>query len=268
MADNTSWLKQTRDKPLFPDIEWSKPENRRAAGKLLIVGGNVHDFAAPALAYNAAVQAGIGSAKVLLPDSTKKMLGRAFEDAEFAPSTPSGSFGLFALDSLLSLASWADCVLLAGDSGRNSETAVLHERFVTAYKGPLTITKDSLDYFLNVPDQLLTRPQTLIVANVAQLQKMITYADLLPAIYFSMDMLQFVDALQKLSSKLAAMLVTKHSEVLYVAVDGQLSTTPQPAGQDPWRARTAATASVYWLQHLTKPFEALTTAVFALHKSS
>src|SRR5260221_160024 len=122
--ENTNWLRQTKE-PLFPDLLWSRPENKRHAGKLLIVGGNANGFATPARAYSAAAKAGIGTAKVLLPAALQKTLGKSFAEAEFALSTPSGSFSRQALDSLLDSANWADGVLLAGDFGRNSETAIL-----------------------------------------------------------------------------------------------------------------------------------------------
>ena len=129
------WLTQTKDKPLFPELEWSRPENRSAAGKLLIIGGNAHGFAAPAEAYAVATKAGIGTARVLLPDAVRKIVGRLWENGEFAPSTPSGSFGQKALDEFLLQGSWADAVLFAGDLGRNSETAILLEK--SLQKSPL-----------------------------------------------------------------------------------------------------------------------------------
>src|SRR5471030_891522 len=107
-VESTNWLRQTADKPLFPDLLWSRPENKRQAGKLLIVGGSVDGFAAPAAAFSAAAEAGIGTARVLLPDSTRKVLGTSFAEAEFCPSTPSGSFSRQALAQLLENAEWAD----------------------------------------------------------------------------------------------------------------------------------------------------------------
>src|SRR6476660_954324 len=98
--ENTNWLKQAPDKPLFPDLLWSRPENKRQAGKLLVVGGNGQGFASPAAAYGAAIAAGIGAAKVILPDSLEKTLGKSFPEAIFAPSTPSGSFARLALGTL------------------------------------------------------------------------------------------------------------------------------------------------------------------------
>src|SRR4051812_45465462 len=129
------WQKQAATEPLFSDLLWSRPENRAHAGKLLIVGGNAQGLAAPAAAYSAATEAGIGTARVLLPDSLQKTVGRVFEAGEYAPSTPSGSFSRNALAELLAMSNWADGVLLAGDFGRNSETAIMLEQLVAKYEG-------------------------------------------------------------------------------------------------------------------------------------
>src|SRR5438034_11126943 len=103
------WLRQEAGKPLFPELEWSQPENRTQAGKLLIIGGNLHGFAAPAEAYAEAVKAGIGTARVLLPDALQKTVGRVLENGAFASSTPaSGSFSQKALGERLTDAAWAD----------------------------------------------------------------------------------------------------------------------------------------------------------------
>ncbi len=124
------WHKQPVGKLLFPELEWSRPENKQFAGKLLIVGGNLHGFAAPAEAYAAAAKAGIGTAHVLLPDAIQKVVGHFIENGEFAASTPSGSFSQKALIELLEWCRWSDGVLFAGDLGRNSETAILVEKFL------------------------------------------------------------------------------------------------------------------------------------------
>src|SRR5258708_25670424 len=95
------WHKQSSDKPLFPNLIWSRPEQTNQAGKLLIVGGNQHGFSAPAEAYQEAESAGIGTCRVLLPDKLQKTVGRILENGEYAPSTPSGSFSKSALSTLL-----------------------------------------------------------------------------------------------------------------------------------------------------------------------
>jgi len=67
--EHTYWQKQASEKPLFPDIAWSKPEMRSFAGKLAIVGGNKLGFAGVAEAYGTALEAGVGEVRVLMPDA-------------------------------------------------------------------------------------------------------------------------------------------------------------------------------------------------------
>lgn len=258
---NTYWHKQTPDKPLYPDLLWSRPENKNQAGKLLIVGGNSQGFAAAGEAYAEATKAGIGTARVLLPDSLQKTVGRIFEAGEYAPSTPSGSFSQRALAELLAMSQWADAVLLAGDFGRNSETAILLEQFIAKYSGQLTVTKDALDYFVTAPSGLLVRPQTLLVLSFAQLQKLAAIAHFTKAFTFNMDFLRLIESLRNFTQQHQSMIIVKHLQTIFVAVNGQVSTTKLTEDIDIWRVKTAATAAVWWLQNPSKSFEALTVSL-------
>jgi NAD(P)H-hydrate repair Nnr-like enzyme with NAD(P)H-hydrate dehydratase domain len=255
------WHKQTAGEPLYPDLLWSRPENKARAGKLLIVGGNAHGFAAAAEAYAEAGRAGIGTARVLLPDSLQKTVGRVLEAGEYAPSTPSGSFARRSLAELLAMAEWADGVLLAGDFGRNSETAILLEQFVQKYPGLLTLTKDAADYFTKAPAGLLARDNTLLTISFAQLQKIAAKGGFVTAFTFDMDFLQLVEALHEFTQKYQASVIVKHLQTVFVAVDGQVSTTKLTEDIDVWRVKTATHASVWWLQNPNKPFETLTAAL-------
>lgn len=259
--DRTYWHRQTAEQPLYPDLLWSRPQNRQQAGKLLIVGGNAHGFTAAAEAYAAATAAGIGTARVLLPDSLQKTVGRAFEAGEFAPSTASGSFNQRALAELMALSEWSDGVLIAGDLGRNSETAILLEQFAGKYIGYLTITKDAADYFTKAPTAVLSRPQTLFVISFAQLQKIAAAAHFIKAFTFDMDFLPLIDALHEFTSQYPAAFIIKHLENIFMAVDGQVSSTKLAEDQEVWRVKTAAIASVWWLQNPQLSFEALTTSL-------
>lgn len=258
--ENTYWFKQTVHNPLFPDLLWSRPENRLHAGKLLIIGGNVHGFSVPAEAYREAEKAGIGTARVMLPDSLQKTVGKLFPGAEFIPSTPSGSFGQKALGEVLTNANWADGMLLAGDLGRNSETAILLERIAEKYAGQLTITKDAADYFTNLP-AILQRANTTLIVSFAQLQKLATNAKFTKPFTFDMDLLRLVDTLHELTEKYAANIIVKHLQNLIVASHGQVSTTRLAEDKEAWRVRAAAHASVWWAQNSSNTFKALTTSI-------
>ena len=255
------WRKQSADEPLFPDLLWSRPENRAHAGKLLVVGGNAHGFAAPAEAYQRATKAGAGTVRVLLPNALQKSVGRVFEAGEYAPSTPSGSFAQTALAEVLAMAHWSDGVLLAGDLGRNSETAILIEKFLTKYPGQVTITKDSIEYINSQPQLITQRSNTLLVLSFSQLQKLGIGLKLPTAFTLSMDMLRTVDALHTLTQAFPFAVVTKHLDTIFVAVDGQVSSMPCVGDERIWRLSKAAAASVWWLQNPSKRFEAITTSL-------
>lgn len=255
------WLRQEVGKPLFPDIEWSRPENRLQAGKLLIVGGNSYGFAAPAEAYTVAVKSGIGTTRILLPDAVRKVVGNALDHGEFAPSTPSGSFGQKALNELLLAANWSDAVLIAGDLGRNSETAILLEKFLSKSSGAVVLTKDAVDYVTSAPQAIVDRPETLLVLSLSQLQRLAIATKTLKPITFSMGILHLVEWLHDFTSEHRVAIVVKHLNTMIVAVMGQVSTTKKAEDMSIWRVATAAKSTVWWLQNPTKPFEAITSAV-------
>lgn len=253
--------KQTKDEPLFPNMLWNRPENRMHAGKLLIIGGNSSGFKAPADAYRYAVKAGIGTARILLPDSLRKTVGEVFlEMGEYAPSTPSGSFSYRSFAELLAHSHWADGVLLAGDFGRNSETAQLLEYFVNKYTGQLTITGDAVDYFLEAPSPITQRPNTTVVATVQQLQKIASASKSTRAITSDVSLPNFITALQQLGSTMQASILVQHLSQFFVVAESQISSTPIYSDSENILLR-ASSASVWWLQNPTQQFSALTTSI-------
>lgn len=252
-----NWLKQTPDKPLFPDLLWSRPENRRHAGKLLVVGGNAYGFKAPVAAYSASLKAGAGTIRVILPGALKKTIGTSLTEAEFASSTPSGSFAKSALDVLLENAQWADGALLAGDFGRNSETSVLLSSFLEKYNGQVTFAQDGVDYFLSANSFLLKRRGTVSVIKMDKLQKLGRNNKPEVPIRHAMNLSELVQLL----SDWRANIITLHANNFIVAADGKVSTTPVKEESN-WQVELAAYASVWWLQQSDKIFEALTSAVY------
>lgn len=259
--DRSYWLKQTSGGPLFPGLLWSRPENKLHAGKLLIIGGHAESFAAPAEAYGEAEKAGVGTTRVLLPDALQKTVGQIFLAAEFCKSNPSGGFAQTCLGEMLAMAEWADGVLLAGDFGRNSETAILLEKFIAKYTGQITLTKDAVDYFTATPQQLLQRENTTLVLSFAQLQKLAISASFHKAFTFDIDMLRLVETLHEFTMQHQTSIITKHLDNIFVAAAGQVSSTKLDADIPVWRVKTAAHATVWWLQNPQKAFQALTTSV-------
>jgi hypothetical protein len=255
------WQRQIIDKPLFPDLFWTRPEQRQLGGKLLIIGGQAGSFATVAKAYESAQQAKIGTLRILLPDKLRKTVDSFLPGAIYAPSNISGSFAQAAVASFLTESSWADGVLLAGDFGKNSETAIVLEKFVQKYTGQLTITHDTLDYWLHVSQPILDRASTLIVLNLTQFQQFSTANRSAMVITADMGLIPLVNSLHNFSLHHAASLIVCYEQMIIVANRGRVVSTVQPAIKTISTIRVAANAAVWWLQNPAKQFEALSCAV-------
>jgi hypothetical protein len=253
----TYWHKQLPGQPLFPDLLWSRPENKRTAGKLLIIGGNLYGFNAPAAAYAEAAKAGIGTSRVLLPNALQKTVSKVFPEAEYVPSTPSGSFAKSALVELLDMSLWADGVLLAGNFGKNSETAVLLEALLQKYSGQITLTGDSIEYFLQNRTQVVDRPDTTLVLDFAQTQKLFSASGFPRPLTSDVQLTQLVESLHGFTLEHSANIVFTKGPTTFVGVKGQVSTTTSE-----WEtSKIAAHTATWWLQNPSKSFEALSDSL-------
>jgi len=260
-VEPTYWRKQKSTEPAFANMMWSKPENKRLAGKLLIIGGNAHSISAPAAAYQAATEAGIGTIRVLLPDAIAKTIGQSFPEGEFAFSTPSGSFSKTAVRQVAENKDWADALLLAGDFGRNSETAIFIEQTIQKNKCPLVITQDGLDYFIQDIGKLTDHENNMIVSELGRLQKMTRAGMPSLIIQHSMTLHSLVGLLNSWTRETPARILTYHNDNFIYAEGGQVSTTPGSDGVG-WEASLAAYAATWWLQNEGQSFEAVTTAIY------
>ena len=261
MSDLSYWSKQTVDKPLYPDIEWAKPEQRSARGKLGIIGGNKLGFAGVAEAYGTALATGAGEVRVLLPDALKKSIPPIMTDAIFAPTNPSGGLSKDALTEMMAMGEWATAVLLTGDAGRNSETAILYEDFINKYKGQLVITRDAVDLIKNASASVVDRPDTLLVVSFAQLQKLFQAVYYPKVLTFSMQLTNLVEAVHKFTITYPVSLAVLHQDTMVVATGGEVTTTPWGDPMQIWRGITATRASVYWMWSPIKTLQSTTASL-------
>lgn len=261
MQQHSYWRTQTPAQPLFPDIAWSKPEQRNLAGRLGIIGGNKLGFMGVAEGYSASLKAGIGEARALLPDALKKTVPPVITDVIFAASNPSGGLAAEAITEMRVLGSWAQTTLLIGDAGKNSETAILYETFITDYEGPLVIARDAVDLLRNNAELLLGRPHTLLIVSFAQLQKLFQAIYFPKVLTFSMHLAQLVDALHKFTLSYPVHVAVLHRETLIVASGGAVTTTPWGNPMALWRGTMPATAAAFWTWNPTKPLEAITASL-------
>lgn len=254
------WHKQLADKPLYPDIEWNKPERRDQAGNLGIIGGNKLGFAGVAEAYSTALTTGVGNVRVLLPDALRKTIPKTITDTLFGATNPSGSLAKEASNEMHAIGEWANHMLLIGDAGRNSETAVLYENFIVDYKGQLTITRDAVDLIKNSAMTLVDRPNTLLVVSFAQLQKLFQSVYYPKILTFSMQLTSLVEALHKFTISYPVSIAVLHKDYLIVAHGGNVTTTEWQNPMAIWRGTVATKAAVYWLWNPSSPLQAITAS--------
>lgn len=259
--DNTYWKKQTSNKPLYPDVEWNKPEQRSQAGRLGIIGGNKLGFAGVGEAYGVATASGTGEVRVLLPDVLKKTIPTSMTDVLFGATNPSGSLARDAHVEMEAMSAWSTGILLIGDAGRNSETAILYEDFLKDYTGPLTITRDAIDLVKNSSATLVERPNTLLVLSFAQLQKIFQSVYYPKVLTFSMQLAQLVDALHKFTITYPCTIMVLHKDYIVIASNGAVTTTEWQNPMAIWRGSVAAKAASYWLWNPSSALMAATASI-------
>ncbi len=257
------WRTQAPNKPLFPDIAWSKPEQRSQAGRLAIIGGNKLGFAGVADSYKAALEAGAGEVRVLLPDVLRKTIPTSITDTVFGATNPSGSLASDAMSEMKALADWAGGILLVGDAGRNSETAILYENFILETDKPLTITRDAVDLVKNSSHTLVERPNTLLVLSFAQLQKLFQLVYYPKVLTFSMQLAGLVEAVHKFTITYPVSLAVLHKDYLVVASGGDVTSTSWHNAMAIWRGEVATRAAVYWLWNPGRPLAPVTASLLS-----
>jgi NAD(P)H-hydrate repair Nnr-like enzyme with NAD(P)H-hydrate dehydratase domain len=254
------WRKQEADRSLFPDVEWSKPEQRARRGKLLVAGGSRYGFRAVAGACQTALAAGAGEVKAVLPDKLKSQLPADFREGIFLPSNDGGGLGLAGQAELLAAADWADGVLLIGDSGMNSETGVLFDKLLEASDRPVTISRDALDLLTASGEKLVNRPKTHLIANFTQLQKLFSTVYYPKILTHSMNLLNLVEAVHKFTTTYPISVTTLHQNSLLTAVDGQVVSQKFANQLALIDGQLAAQAAAYLLWTPDKPLEAIVSS--------
>ncbi|MDQ3094031.1 MAG: hypothetical protein M3Q70_02540, partial [bacterium] len=201
-----------------------------------------------------------GSARVLMPEATHKAFGKIISEGYFAPSNFSGSFAKNALAEWTAQASWSDCVLLAGDLGRNSETSMLVESFCDKYDGLLSISQDAVECIYGFADKLFKRKNTTLVLSFAQMQKLAALIGSVRPFLHSSNLVQVIEAAEEFSKNSEACTVFRFHDNLIISLKGEVVSTPAPENKI-WRVEAAAKTSVWWLQNPQKQLETIVTSL-------
>ena len=222
MADYDYWQKQGL-KPLFGEVDLERPEQRRFAGKLLIIGGNKGAFFAVANAKNEAHKMGVCEVRALLPNSLKNQVPSTPE-VYFAEAEKSGAFGKNSLQDLLIQAEWAEAIVLIGDMGKNAETTMAFTEFMKKCDKPLFITRDAVDAVTpDVMNWAVAREgETSLLLSMPQLQKMMRTLYYPKVITLSMPTNKLIETLHKFTVSYDLSLITFHNNQIIVAQHGEV----------------------------------------------
>lgn len=248
--------------PLHPKILWNRPITKRAAGKLLLIGGHPGNFGQIQSAYEAALAAGVGECGVLVPDSLQPVLA-GIPDITFLPSSPSGSLGKDALDRIVKIAGDYDLAILGLNLSNNSETAVLAEALLTRLSLPLVVTAETLQAVKFNAGLAADRDSTLIVADM-------------PALYRLSGRLGVaLPSGSGLNGKVAVLdALAEGRPPLWLHFDGEMILkTPEETAvtatelPEPALPTLLAACATMWLQHPNQASAAITTACFLVSEA-
>ncbi len=223
MADFDYWNKQGL-RPLFAEVDMERPEQKRFAGKLLIIGGNKGAFFAVANAMKEAHEMAVGGVRVLMPDSLRNQVPSTPE-VYFAEAEKSGAFGKNAMNDLLMQTDWADAVVLIGDIGKNAETSMVFADYLKKCDKPIFITRDAVDTV--TPDatnwMALRDAETSLLLSLPQLQKLLRTLYYPKVITLSMPTNQLIETLHKFTISYDGVSITTfHNNQIIVAKNGEV----------------------------------------------
>lgn len=259
------WQKQSQ--PLFADLIWNIPE--RKTGHIAVVGGNSQKFSTVAR-ISAYLEQHFPFASVasVLPDSLQRQIPPA-PNLYFTPSTESGSFAKSAR--LNELITQNDATLLIGDLSRNAATAIalnqaiLESNSTTNEPHLLVLTRDSVDLLAPEATHWLSRPRTIVVASMAQLQNLLRQIYYPRMIMLSQPLLPALETLHKFTLSYPVTLLTYHQDQIIVAAGGAVTTThisdTEYSPLTLWSGQLAANMLALNLYNQSQPLQATTAAI-------
>ena len=124
------------------------------------------------------------------------------------------------------LCDWADGTILAGDFGRNSETAILIEKLLANSSNLTVITQDAVDYVTSSPNIALKRGDTaLVLSSVSTSKIRLLQPSLRGQLHFLWILYGSVDWLHDFTERYSIYLIVKHLKSNIRRSWGKVSTT-------------------------------------------
>lgn len=265
------WTKNAEKLGYAKDLLWNFPEQR--SGSLLILGGHSGAFSTEVkLAdYISHTFPMVKNVHNLFPDSLKSKLP-PLVNLSFFNSTDSGSFAnssrfASALQNPPEAASTPPLfALLSGDFSKNSETAIAVSSLIKSSQNiPLLLARDSLDLVLTEGETLLNHSPLILVASLAQLQKLFRAVFYPKMLLLSSPLFPVVETLHKFTLSYPVALLTFHDGMILCAHNGQVcSEAIEKTSYSPlslWAGELAAKIAVFSMFNPSKPLESLVAGV-------
>lgn len=210
------------DKPI-KDLTWNLPEQK--TGILNIVGGNEQSFnTLIRISEYALNTANFQAIQTVLPDALQAKLP-SLNNLVFLPSTDSGSFA--DSDQFQTITSKADATLFLGDFSKNNITARAVASACHTSEKPLLLTRDTIDLITSANSEpLLMNEQLIILASMAQLQKLFRAIYYPKMLLLSSPLMKVVETLHKFTLSYPVTIITFHDGQLIVANSGNIATSP------------------------------------------
>ena len=215
------WKKQTE--PLFKDLEWNFPEKK--SNTVSIIGGNSNNFSnIIKLAEYLSTTYPVNEVKITLPDALKNQLP-PLPGLNLVKSTDSGSFAKsIELNSVLKT---SDFSILAGDFSKNSATTIALSEAASGADCPLVLTRDAVDLLTPEMPNLIEEHRFIILASMAQLQKLFRALLYPKMVLLSEPLLPTLETLHKFTlSYENSTIITLHQNQIIIANGGKIITTP------------------------------------------
>ncbi len=258
-----SFQKQTHE-PLYPKVLWNRPVAARSAGRLLVLSGHSSDLITPQTIHQAAVAAGIGDCRVVLPDKVRKLVGD-LPMASYVPSSPSGSLGRASLAAILDIATDYDVIAIGGGLSQNSETTMLVESLLAETDKPVILSDDALVLMKHQLKAIAQRPNSLILTDMVGLIKASGALGVPVTIRRDGGIMNKVEILRNYLAAGKASYVVVGTELI-VGVENTVSVTPYQLDAAAIQGLATGVLGTFWTQ--SQSYEGLTTGAFVLARGA
>lgn len=153
----------------------SSSDNKRSAGKVLVIGGSSGMLGAPTLTAMAALRSGAGYARLGVPGSIMHAATYGLEVVELPlPDGGSGHLGPPSVDHILAAAAEADVVVLGPGIGRHPEIRECVHKVAALIDRPLILDADGIVAFGGEATALTQRrSQTVLTPHAGEMSALL-----------------------------------------------------------------------------------------------